>query len=89
MVHPQTAEKWLDAAPPFKPGNQREQLARRTGQRALDLDDAWRERVLRTLEVPRHWVRMVEEVTELEQEEQGQMLGDALPIGLRLVKEPE
>jgi hypothetical protein len=30
--------------------------------------------------------RMVEEVAELEGEEQGQMLGDALPIGLRLVK---
>jgi hypothetical protein len=29
---------------------------------------------------------MVEEVSELEQEEQGQMLGDALPIGLRLLQ---
>jgi hypothetical protein len=29
---------------------------------------------------------MVEEVTELEGEEQGQMLDDTLPIGLRLVK---
>jgi hypothetical protein len=27
----------------------------------------------------------VEEVSELEAEEQGQLLGDALPIGLRLV----
>jgi hypothetical protein len=101
VVHPQTAEKWLEAILPFEPGNQSErlawgfclsQLARRTGQRALDLDDAWRERVLkvlRTLEVPRHWVRMVEEVTELEQEEQGQMLGDSLPIGLRLLRPQE
>ena len=45
--------------------------------------------MLRTLEVPRHWVRMVEEVTELEQEEQGQMLGDSLPIGLRLLRPQE
>jgi hypothetical protein len=32
---------------------------------------------------------MVEEVSELGQEEQGQMLGDALPIGLRLVPAQE
>ena len=41
--------------------------------------------VLRSLSIPGHWVRLVEEVSELEQEEQGQMLGDALPIGLRLL----
>jgi hypothetical protein len=29
---------------------------------------------------------MVEEVTELEHDEQGQMLGDSLPIGLRLLR---
>jgi hypothetical protein len=98
VVHPQTAEKWLEAILPFEPGNQSErmawgfclsQLARRTGQRALDIDDAYRPRalsVLRTLEIPKHWIRMVEEVLELEQEEQGQMLGDSLPIGLRLLR---
>jgi hypothetical protein len=32
---------------------------------------------------------MVEEVSELEQEEQGQMLGDSLPIGLRLLQPQE
>jgi hypothetical protein len=68
------------------------QLARRTGKRALDIDDAYRPRVLgvlRTLEIPKHWIRMVEEVLELEQEEQGQMLGDWLPIGLRLLRPQE
>jgi hypothetical protein len=30
---------------------------------------------------------MVAEVSELQRDEQGQMLGDALPIGLRLVRE--
>ena len=86
---------------PFEPGNQSErlawafclsQLARRTGQRALDIDDGHREnvlRVLRGLSIPGHWVRMVEEVSELEQEEQGQMLGDSLPIGLRLLQSQE
>jgi molecular chaperone DnaK (HSP70) len=98
VLHHQVVEGWLDAVLGFEPGNQGErlawafclsQLARRTGQRALDIDDSRRRSVLtvlRTLEVPEHWVRMVEEVSELEQEEQGQMLGDSLPIGLRLLQ---
>jgi molecular chaperone DnaK (HSP70) len=101
VVHHQVAEKWLEAIFPFEPGNQSErlawafclsQLARRTGQRALDIDDKHRESVLHVLRaqsVPDHWRRMVEEVSELEQEEQGQMLGDSLPIGLRLLQPQE
>ncbi len=101
VVHHQTAERWLDAILSFEPGNQSErmawafclsQLARRTGQRALDVDDSHQRSVLtvlRELTIPGHWVRMVEEVSELEQEEQGQMLGDALPIGLRLLHPEE
>jgi hypothetical protein len=98
VVHPEVAAAWLDAIVGFEPGNQSEvmawafclaQLARLTGQRALDLDDSRRRSVLTALrgqEIPRHWVRMVEEVTELEHDEQGQMLGDSLPIGLRLLR---
>jgi hypothetical protein len=102
VVHHQTAEAWLDSILSFEPGHPSErlawafclaQLARRTGQRALDIDDSHRRSVvsaLRDLEgVPGHWLQMVEEVTELEAEEQGQMLGDALPIGLRLVQPQE
>jgi molecular chaperone DnaK (HSP70) len=101
VVHHQTAERWLDAILSFEPGNQGErmawafclsQLARRTGQRALDVDDSHRQNVLtvlRELSIPGHWVRMVEELSELEQEEQGQLLGDALPIGLRLLHPEE
>jgi molecular chaperone DnaK (HSP70) len=96
VVHHQVVEGWLDTILPFSPGNDSErlawafclsQLARRTGQRALDVDDAHQQRaleVLRGLTVPPHWVAMVEQVTELDRDEQGQMLGDALPIGLRL-----
>jgi hypothetical protein len=101
VVHHQVVEKWLESILPFEPGNQSErlawafclsQLARRTGQRALDIDDKHRENVLRVLRgqsIPAHWVRMVEEVSEMEQEEQGQMLGDSLPIGLRLLQPHE
>ncbi len=98
VVHPQVVQEWLDSLIAFEPGHDSErlawcfclaQLARRSGQRALDIDDAHREpilSVLRSQPVPRHWVQMVEEVTELAAEEQTQMLGDALPIGLRLVR---
>jgi hypothetical protein len=101
LVHPQVVAGWLDAVIGFEPGNQSEvmawafclaQLARLTGQRALDVDDSHRRSVLTALrgqEIPRHWVRMVEEAVEAEHEEQGQMLGDSLPIGLRLLKSEE
>jgi hypothetical protein len=96
VVHPDTAERWLDAILEFQPGHESEgqswafclaQLARRTGQRALDINDAHRERVLgklQHLEIPSGWPRMVAEVTEHELEEESQMFGEALPIGLRL-----
>ncbi len=98
VVHRQVVETWLDAIRPFQPGNDSErnawafclaQLARKSGQRALDIDDSHRESVLavlRPLGVPAHWVRMVEEVSELDREEQSQMFGESLPIGLRLVE---
>jgi hypothetical protein len=97
VVHHQVAEAWLDAVLSFDPGHESErlawafclvQLARRSGQRALDVDDSHRQSVLTVLRaqsVPGHWVRMVEEVTELEGEEQSQMFGESLPIGLRLI----
>jgi hypothetical protein len=97
IVHPQVAAAWIEAILPFEPGNESErmarafclsQLARRTGQRALDVDDGLRQSVLAVIrgeQVPERWSRMVEHVSELETEEQGQLLGDALPIGLRLV----
>ncbi|MGL4554104.1 MAG: hsp70 family protein, partial [Gemmataceae bacterium] len=96
VVHPQVAEGWIDQLVGYAPASDGErlgwafclaQLARRTGQRALDVDEAHQQAVLAVLRgqtVPEHWVTMVAEVTELEREEQGQMLGDALPVGLRL-----
>jgi hypothetical protein len=101
VVHTQVVEGWIDALVPFEPTSDSErlakafclsQLARRTGQRALDVDDSHQQRVLSMLRgqaVPEHWVKMVEEVSELAQDEQGQMLGDSLPIGLRLVAQEE
>jgi len=45
--------------------------------------------VLHALPVPPHWTKMVEEVQELESEEQSQMFGESLPIGLRLARTEE
>jgi hypothetical protein len=99
--HTQVVGGWLDAILSFDPGHESErlawafclvQLARRSAQRALDVDDSHRQSVLtvlRTPSVPAHWVRMVEEVTELEGEEQSQMFGESLPIGLRLIAPSE
>jgi hypothetical protein len=96
VVHEQTAHQWIDAILPFKPGNDSELmawafclagLARKSGQRALDVDDSHRHAVLDTLnriKVPHHWAKMVEEETELEGGEQSQLFGESLPIGLRL-----
>ena len=101
VVHHQVVEGWLDAVLSFAPGHQGEatawafclsQLARRTGQRALDVDDSHRQSVLtvlRGLKVPEDWVRGVEEVLERRGEEQSQLFGESLPIGLRLLPPSE
>jgi hypothetical protein len=95
-LHPAIAQRWLDAVLPFQPQHDSErmawafclaQLARRSGQRALDVDENFRERVLATLKAahaPAHWALMVSEVVEADKDEQGQMFGESLPIGLRL-----
>jgi hypothetical protein len=101
VVHPNIVEQWLDALLPFQPAHESErlgwafclaQLARQTGQRALDVDDSHRQGVLTVLRagaVPEHWAQMVEKVVELEGDEQSQLFGESLPIGLRLVRTEE
>lgn len=96
IVHPQIIQTWLDELLKFKPSNESERLgwafcmaqfARRSGQRVLDVDEAHVGRVLevlRSMPVPGHWLRMVEEVIELEGEERSQIFGESLPIGLKL-----
>jgi hypothetical protein len=63
------------------------QLARMTGDRARDVDPDLRARVLERLgndEAPTHWRRIVEEAQLLDVSEQGRLLGDTLPPGLRV-----
>jgi hypothetical protein len=97
VLHPEIVGPWIDALVGFQPGHESEtrdwafclaQLARRTGQRALDIDDGRRNAVLtvlKTLDIPPAWPRMVAEVVAPEGAEQAQLFGESLPIGLRIV----
>jgi len=98
VVHPEIIQPWLDQLLTFQPGNDSErlgwafclaQLARRTGQRAIDVDEAHAARVLEVLrsqQVPEDWIKMVAEVVDVEAEDRSRMFGESLPIGLRVMK---
>jgi hypothetical protein len=63
------------------------QIARRTGDRYRDFDDVTRREVLAWLaeqQAPEHLRQLVEAGGRLDEEEQGQIFGEALPKGLRL-----
>ncbi len=96
VIPPRTAEHWLSqvlradwAAIPTAPFAA-VQLARRTGDRTRDVSDAARaeavERLERTHARP-EWIRLVREVVEVDEAQRGEMLGEALPPGLRLVED--
>ena len=93
VVPAETAAGWVERlmddvgtedAPPLWPVVQ---LARRTGDRYLDLPQSARDEAAAWLErdgAPPHWVSLVTEGGTLDREEAGLALGDALPAGLRL-----
>ena len=94
-----TAERWIEALLGRKvpPGRESAdmafalgQLARVSGDRARDIDEELQTLVLARLAelgADLATLRSVREYHELETEQQGQALGDALPVGLRLVSE--
>jgi hypothetical protein len=97
IIHPEIIQPWIEQLLAFRPGNDSErlgwafclaQLARRTGQRAIDVDEAHAARVLEVLrsqQVPEDWVKMVAEVMDVEAEDRSRMFGESLPIGLRVM----
>ncbi len=99
-VPKETAERWLDAllVRDYAAGREATdavfalgQLGRVSGDRARDIDADLRPRVLdkmTALGATEEDLRPVREYTEREADEQGVALGDALPVGLRLVTEP-
>ncbi|MBA5688952.1 Hsp70 family protein [Rugamonas apoptosis] len=63
-------------------------LARMTGDRSRDVDEALRAEILRRLAAvgaPANWSAMVREVVQLDQADEKRLLGDALPPGLKLI----
>ena len=63
-------------------------LARMTGDRTRDINEALRAEVARRLEAagaPPGWPAMVREVVQLDQASEQRMLGEALPPGLKLI----
>ena len=68
------------------------QLARRTGDRSRDLDDALRARAIAFVQALPGGERaavLIEQVVALEAREERVALGDTLPAGLRLVLDEE
>jgi hypothetical protein len=62
-------------------------MARLTGDRSRDLDEAIRARAvdaLKTISPPGGWLRLLTEVVALEAADEARALGDTLPIGLRM-----
>ena len=60
-----------------------------SGDRARDIDDDLRARLIDALQranAKPEWIRMLEEVVELEGADVGKLLGDSLPPGLRLMQ---
>jgi molecular chaperone DnaK (HSP70) len=101
VVHPDVAGRWVEAVLARPPASGREasdtafalaQLARVSGDRARDLPDALRARVLERLEAlgaDEALIAPVRAFHEIAAAQQAQALGDALPVGLRLVVEGE
>jgi hypothetical protein len=99
VVRKEAAERWVEILLNRQYASGREnsdaifalaQLARYSGDRVRDLSDNLRERVIARLEqlgADEQVLRPVREFHELEAVQEGQVLGDALPIGLRLREE--
>ena len=65
-------------------------IARMSGDRARDIDETMRERIIEKLKqskAPASWIDMVEQLKELDEKEEKQIFGEALPPGLKLINE--
>ncbi len=65
-------------------------IARMSGDRSRDIDDALRMQIIEKLKLskaPASWVSLVEEVKELDEKDEKQIFGEALPPGLKLISQ--
>lgn len=95
VVRPEIVEGWiarlmlLDWTRVDGPAFAAALLARATGDRARDVQDALRLQVIERLEklkVPPTWITMVREPLELGAADEQRIFGESLPAGLRLVQ---
>ncbi len=93
VVPPKNAEAWLERLLRLKWENiataphAAVQLARVTGDRARDLSERIRketEKKLIAIKARESWIRSVRELVEVGEEERVAMMGEGLPIGLKL-----
>ncbi len=94
VVSAETVEKWLsqllneDWKKTPQIGFAATLISRMSGDRARDVSDEMRSKVLEKLKfskAPASWLEMVESVKELSEKEEKQIFGEALPSGLKLV----
>ena len=63
-------------------------IARMSGDRARDIEEPMRQQIMAKLKLskaPASWIDMVEQVKELDEKEEKQIFGEALPPGLKLI----
>jgi len=96
VVSPETATLWLEQILKAdwkkipQAGFAATLMSRKSGDRARDIDDAMRNRViaqLKATKAPSSWLEMVESVKELDASEEQQVFGEALPPGLTLINQ--
>ncbi|MGR8935013.1 MAG: Hsp70 family protein [Gammaproteobacteria bacterium] len=94
VLAPETVTPWLDQmlAVDWKKipqaGFAAMLVARMSGDRVRDIDEALRRRVIDKLKIskmPAAWLELVEAVKELDEKEEQQIFGEALPPGLKLL----
>lgn len=99
LVHPDAVTKWLEQLLTFQPSSNNEaknwiaclaNLARKVNNRLLDIAEPMREQVLAVMRqhhANEKWLQLVAEGGQLSGVEQQQLLGDDLPLGLKLREE--
>ncbi|MGZ8137033.1 MAG: Hsp70 family protein, partial [Methylococcaceae bacterium] len=94
VIAPETAAIWLEQilSEDWKKvphaGFAATLIARMSGDRSRDIDDDLRRLIIDKLKLskaPSSWIEMVEQVKELDEKEEKQIFGEALPPGLKLI----
>lgn len=99
IVSAEIVSHWIEQLLPYQPVHDSDRrswlwtlttLSRRIGVRGLDIEDSLRSKVISVMEqhqAPHRYVQLVKEISQLERDEEQQMFGDDLPLGLKLITE--